>query len=209
MEIIEGEKMKILGISSSPHIQGDTVTLLNEALKGAAAEGAETELFSVVGKTLNPCEGCRSCFGKGICKIKDDMQSLHDKMLKVDGIIFGTPVYFWDVTAQAKTIIDRTFALNTPERSLTNKVGGIVVVAGSLGIIDVLKEYYFYMASRRMIPANYVAAYPVPQGGLKEMEKCLKAAYDLGRQMVKIATLKFEYPPDIPKSAPAYGTHTR
>ncbi len=201
--------MKILGISASPHVQGDTVTLLNEALKGAAAEGAEAEMFSVAGKTLNPCEGCRACAGKGVCKIKDDMQDLHNKMMQSDGIIFGTPVYFWDVTAQAKMIIDRTFALNTPERSLTNKVGGIVVVAGSLGMIDVLKEYYFYMASRRMIPANYVAAYPLPQGGLKEMEKCLKAAYDMGRQMVKIAAQKFQYPPDIPRSAPAYGTHTR
>jgi len=133
--------MKILGISASPHVQGDTVTLLNEALKGAAAEGAEAELFSVAGKTLNPCEGCRACAGKGVCKIKDDMQDLHNKMMQSDGIIFGTPVYFWDVTAQAKMIIDRTFALNTPERSLTNKVGGIVVVAGSLGMIDVLKEY--------------------------------------------------------------------
>ena len=84
-----------------------------------------------------------------------------------------------------------------------------MVVAGSLGIIDVLKELYFFMATRRMLPANYVAAYPVPPGGLKEMEKCLKAAYDMGRQMVKIAEQKFVYPKDIARSAPAYGTHTR
>ena len=201
--------MKILGLSCSPHIQGDTVTLLNEALKGAKKEGAKIELYSVVGKTIHPCEGCRSCFETGKCKIEDDMQALYDKFLEADGIIFGTPVYFWDVTAQAKTIIDRTFALNRPERSLANKVGGIVVVAGSLGIIDVLKELYFFMATRRMLPANYVAAYPVPPGGLKEMEKCLKAAYDMGRQMVKIVEQKFVYPKDIARSAPAYGTHTR
>jgi multimeric flavodoxin WrbA len=201
--------MKILGISCSPHVQGNTMTLLDQAMKGAQSEGAETELWSVVGKTIQPCEACGACFGKGICKIKDDMQDLHNKMIAADGIIFGTPVYFWDVTAQAKTVIDRLFALNTPERSLTNKVGGIITVAGSLGLIDILKELYFLMASRRMIPANYVAAYPLPNGGLKEMPKCQQAAYDLGRQMVKIAALKFEYPKDIPRSAPAYGTHTR
>jgi multimeric flavodoxin WrbA len=201
--------MKILGISGSPHIEGNTVTLLKEALKGVQVEGAEAELFSIVGKTISPCEGCGACFEKGVCKIKDDMQVLYAKLLEADGIIFGTPVYFWDMTAQAKAVIDRTYALNRPEKSLTNKVGGIIVVAGSLGIIDVLKEYYFFMATRRMIPANYVAAYPVPRGGLQDMEKCLKAAYDQGRQMVKIAALKFAYPADIPKSAPAYGTHTR
>jgi multimeric flavodoxin WrbA len=201
--------MKILGISCSPHIEGNTVTLLREALIGVQTEGAEAELYSVAGKNIQPCEGCGACFERGVCKVKDDMQELYDKILSADGIIFGTPVYFWDMTAQAKAVIDRTFSLNRPEKSLANKVGGIVVVAGSLGIIDVLKELYFYMASRRMIPGNYVAAYPVPGSGLKELEKCRKAAYDLGRQMVKIAALKFEYPADIPKSAPAYGTHTR
>jgi multimeric flavodoxin WrbA len=116
---------------------------------------------------------------------------------------------FWDVTAQLKAVIDRTFSLTKPERSLANKVGGIVVTAGSLGMIDVLKELYFFMATRRMIAANYVAAYPDPRSHLQEMPKCLTASYDLGRQMVKIAALKFEYPKDIPRSAPAYGTHTR
>ena len=201
--------MKILGISGSPHVQGNTATLLAEALKGAETEGAETELWSVAGKTITPCEGCRACFGKGICKIDDDLQPLFDKMLAADGIIFGTPVYFWDLTAQAKTIIDRTFSLNTAQRSLANKIGGIVVVAGSLGMIDVLKEYYFYMATRRMIPANNVAAYAVSDSDLKEMKKCLKAAGDLGRQMVKMAAQGFHYPEDIPRSAPAYGTHVR
>ncbi len=201
--------MKILAISGSPHADGNTVTLLNQAIKGVQVEGGEGELFSVAGKTIQPCEGCGACSEKGICKIKDDMQPLIKKMLEADGIIFGTPVYFWDVTAQSKAIIDRTYSIGRTGKGLANKVGGIVAVAGSLGIIDVLKEYYFYMASRRMIPANYVAAYPLPQGGLKDLQKCLTAAYDLGRQMVKIAELKFEYPPDIPKNAPAYGTHTR
>jgi multimeric flavodoxin WrbA len=201
--------MKVLGISCSPHIQGNTVTLLQKALEGARFEGAETELWSSPGKTILPCEACGACFGGGVCKIQDDVQDLHNKMLAAEGIIFGTPTYFWDVTAQAKIIIDRTFALNTPARSLENKVGGIVTVAGSLGMIDVLKELYFFMASRRIIAANYVAAYPLPNGGLQEMPRCRQAAYDLGRQMVKIATLKFVYPADIPRSAPAYGTHTR
>jgi len=201
--------MKILGISCSPHTDGNTVFLMKEALKGAKAEGAETELFSVSGKKIQPCEGCMACGKTGICKIEDDMQVLHLKMLESDGIIFGTPVYFWDLTAQAKIVIDRTFCLNRPEKSLANKVGGIIVVAGSLGIIDALKELYFYMINRRMLPASYIAAYPQPQSGLKDMEKCLKASYDLGRQMVKMAAQKFVYPEDIARPAPAYGTHTR
>ncbi len=201
--------MKILGLSFSPNKQGNTVTLMEQALKGARAEGAEMELWSSAGKTIHPCEACRSCFGKGVCKIKDDMQELSEKMLAADGIIFGTPVYFWNVTAQAKLVIDRTFALNTPTRSLANKVGGIIVTAGSLGMIDILKEFYFYIANRQMIPASYIAAYPSMQDGVKGLEKCQQASYDLGRQMVKIAAQNFRYPADIPRPAPAYGTHTK
>ena len=199
--------MKILGLSCSPRKQGNTMILLEEALKGAKQEGAEVELFSIAGKTIEPCDGCRACDKTGRCHIKDDMQGLYEKLLESDGIIFGTPVYFYSMTAQAKAIIDRTIAFSQPERSLANKVGGVIAVAGSQGTTDALKDLYFYMVTRQILPANFVAAYPV--GDLRKMEKCLKAAKDLGRQMVQIAAMKFKYPAEFPRPVFAYGTHTR
>jgi multimeric flavodoxin WrbA len=199
--------MKVLGLSCSPRKNGNTMLLLGRALEGAKQEGAETELYSVSGKDLKPCEGCWVCTKGGECPIKDDMEELFGKMLGADGIIFGSPVYFYGMSAQAKTIIDRTIALNKPERNLANKVGGVVVTAGSLGIADALKDIYFYIVSRRMLPAHFVAAYPVTD--LEQMEKCMKATYDLGRQIVRIAARKFEYPADIPRQSIGFGTHTR
>jgi multimeric flavodoxin WrbA len=201
--------MKILGIAASPNKKGNTVLLLTEALKGAKQEGAQIELFSVAGKTIAPCDNCGACHKTDECAIKDDMQELYDKLLEADGIIFGTPVYFYNMTAQLKAIIDRTIGMNRPGKSLANKVGAAVVTGGSLGIADTLKDIYFYFVTRQMIPANFVAAYPVGEGGLKKMDKCMKAAEDLGRQMVKIAAQKFEYPRDVPSTHIAYGTHTR
>ena len=200
--------MKILGLSCSPRRQGNTESLLGEALQGAQQEGAEVELYSVSGKSIEPCDGCRVCHAKGECHIKDDMQDLCNKLLESDGIIFATPVYFYSMTAQAKAIIDRTIALNRPERSLSNKVGGVIVTAGSLGIIQVLKDLYFYMVTRQMLPANYVVAYPTPAADIREMEKCIKAARELGQQMVQIAAKKFEYPSQFGRASFAYGTHT-
>jgi multimeric flavodoxin WrbA len=113
------------------------------------------------------------------------------------------------MAAQAKTILDRTGPLNRPERSLANKVGGVVVTAGSLGLVDALKDFYFYYVTRQMVPANYVAAYAGPEGDIMQLEKCVNAAKDLGRQMVKIAETKFQYPKEIERSRFAYGTHTR
>lgn len=199
--------MKILGLSCSPRNEGNTMLLLNEALDGAKQEGAETELYSVSGKDLKPCNGCWVCTKGEQCPIKDDMEELFEKMLGADGIIFGAPVYFYGMSAQAKTIIDRTIALNTPGKSLRNKVAGVVVTAGSLGITDALKDFYFYIVSRQMLPAHFVAAYPVTD--LKQMEQCMKATHDLGRQVVQIAAKKFEYPKEIPRRSIGYGTHTR
>ncbi len=118
--------MKILGISCSPRKQGNTITLLREVLDAARQEGAETELYSVAEKTIEPCQGCRACWETGHCRIQDDMQELYDKLIAANGIVFGTPVYFYSMTSQAKAIIDRTSGLNRPERTLANKVGGIV-----------------------------------------------------------------------------------
>jgi multimeric flavodoxin WrbA len=201
--------VKILGLSCSPRAGGNTETLLAEALDGARSEGAEAELFSVAGKDLKPCDGCRACYKTGQCHIKDDMQELYEKMLEADGIIFGTPIYFYSMIAQAKTIIDRSIALNTSERNLTNKVGGIVAVGGSLGLIDAVKDLYFYIVTRQMLPANYVAAYALAKGEVKELEKCLIAAKDLGRQMVLLAAKNFKYPTEVRRAVFAYGTHTR
>ena len=202
--------MKILAISGSPRREGNTVILLNEALKGAQQEGGEVELYSVSGKDLQPCDGCWGCTKNGECHIKDDMQGLYDKMIAADGIIFGTPIYFYGMAAQMKIIIDRTMPLNQPGRSLVNKVGGVVVDCGSMGLVSALKDLYFYIVTRRMLPANFVAAYVDLQGkDLAKMEQCRKAAFDLGRQMVRLAGMKFEYPKEFMARSIAYGTHTK
>ena len=201
--------MKILAISCSPREKGNTVILLDQALKGAQQEGAEVELYSLSGKKIEPCDGCGDCMETGKCHIQDDMQQLYPRMLAADGIIFGTPVYFYNMASQAKTVIDRTMPLGGPERSLANKVGGVVAVAGSLGLGNAVKDLYFYIVTRYMIPANYVAAYAGPEGDVKKLEKGMQAAHDLGRQMVQIAAQGFKYPPDFMRPPIAYGTHTK
>jgi len=132
------------------------------------------------------------------------MQPLLLKMTEADGIIFGTPVYVYSMTGQAKIIMDRMIVLN-----LANKVGGVVVVAGSLGIIDPVKDLYFNMVIRKMLPANLVAVYANDKGEVRKMERGMKAAYNLGREMVQIAAKGFEYPAEFPRNFYAFGTHTR
>jgi len=200
--------MKILGISCSPRKKGNTVSLLEETLRGAAEHGADIELFSVSGKNIRGCDSCYSCFTKGECHIQDDKQPLYEKMIEADGIVFGSPIYMYGMTAQAKAIMDRTFALNQPGKSLINKVGGVIVVAGSLGLIDVLKDLYFFMAIKRMLPANFVAAYATEKRDATKLENGMKAAFKLGQEIVQLVDKKFEFPDEFPRNFFAFGTHT-
>ena len=201
--------MKILGISGSPRKNGVTMAMLEAALGGSLAAGAETELYSVAGKDIRGCDGCWACSSTGQCHIKDDMQELYDKMAAADGIIFGTPVYFWGMTSQIKAVIDRSILFGGGERTLDNKVCGVVACAGSLGLADTLKEFSYYIIQRRMLPAMQVSAYARGPEDLKGMEKCLKALDELGRQMVALVKLGFKYPPEFVKGPGAFGTHTR
>jgi multimeric flavodoxin WrbA len=198
--------VKILAISCSPRKRGNTEILLGEALKGAKQEGAEVELYSVSGKTIAPCDDCRICRKTGKCRIKDDMQELYDKLLEANGIIFGTPIYFHSMTAQAKTVMDRTFALDHEQIALANKVGGIIAVGGSLGLIDAIKDFLFYFAKMQMLPANFVAAYALNKGEVRNLPKGMKAAKDLGRQVALLVAKKFEYPKEIQGAHYGYGT---
>jgi multimeric flavodoxin WrbA len=181
---------------------------METTLAAAAQHGAAVELYRVAEKTIGPCDGCGVCFSGAECPIDDDMQDLGRKMLEADGILFGSPVYFYSITAQGKAVIDRSIAIAHKGKGLANKVGGIVIVGGSPGLVDAVKDLFFYMVINQMIPANFIAAYASNKGDVRKLDKCHKAAEELGIQMVKIAEKKFTYPEGIPAQHIGFGTHT-
>src|SRR5512136_3037516 len=95
LSMVVGVLLNILGIICSPRIGGNTEILVRKALESAKKEGAEIETWSIAGKEVKPCDHCGSCTKTGQCPIKDDMQSLYPKMIGADGILLGSPVYFW------------------------------------------------------------------------------------------------------------------
>ncbi len=200
--------MKIIAISCSPRKRGNTMAMLRKATEAARAEGAEVELYSVAGKDLRPCDGCWACRNTGKCHIEDDMQELFKKITVSEGLIFGTPVYFWGMTAQAKAIVDRSLSLYYPERLLASKVCGVVATAGSLGLVDALKDFSYFIVQHSMLPANQVSAYFSSPEDLEKMPKCLEELDKLGRQMVALIKMGFRYPQDFYRGPGAYGTHT-
>ena len=142
--------MKVLGIVCSPRLHGNTEILVQASLAKAQEEGAEIELVTLAGKTIAPCDSCYSCRKTDKCHIKDDMQDIYTKLLEADGIIFGTPVYFGTVCAQAKALIDRSYVF-LGEHKLRNKVAGVVVTTGRLGGTSAFTVFSVFSNVQRMI----------------------------------------------------------
>lgn len=104
-------EMKIVGINTSPREVSNCKIALEKALESAASEGAETELINSNKLNITACQGDNYCKAhEGKCAIDDDMTQIYKAIEEADGIIFAIPVYFFDVNAQMKLIIDRLYS---------------------------------------------------------------------------------------------------
>lgn len=98
----------VLIISSSPRRHGNSDLLCDMFAKGAEESGNNVEKIFLKDKEINYCTGCGVCNTTHRCVIKDDMAEILDKMVNADVIVLATPVYFYSMAAQMKTLIDRT-----------------------------------------------------------------------------------------------------
>lgn len=159
--------MKVLGLVCSPRSGGNTEILVREALVGAEQKGAETELYLVCDKNIGPCIACEACMPEGECATDDDMQELYARLLEADGIIFGTPVYFINVTAQAKAVIDRTFAFLLHQK-LRGKTAAAIIAARRVGAGQVLSLLYTWFAAQGMNVAGGGIGYGREKGEVRD-----------------------------------------
>ncbi len=100
---------KILVLSASPRRGGNSDLLCDQLAMGAQKAGHQAEKIFLKDKKINYCLGCGTCLnGKKRCPQKDDMAEVLEKMIAADVIVLATPVYFYTMSAQMKTLIDRT-----------------------------------------------------------------------------------------------------
>ena len=99
---------RILIISGSPRLHGNSDILCDEFKRGALEAGHEVEKINLCAKKINYCLGCGVCNATGKCVQKDDMAEILQKMIKADVIVLASPVYFYAMNGEMKTFIDRT-----------------------------------------------------------------------------------------------------
>lgn len=181
--------MKIVGVVCSPRVGGNTEILVNTALTGAVERGSNIELITLAGKQIQPCEHCGTCYQTGKCAINDDMQAIYPRLLSADGIIIGSPVYFWSVTGQAKLLMDRTYALRYPTYRLAGKVGGAIAIAGRRGQVHTLALINTFYLGQHMIPVHLgVDGRASTKGEIVHDRQAMTAADMLGKNMVQLIT---------------------
>jgi len=179
--------LKVLGIVCSPRKAGNTEILVREALAGAKESGAKVELLRISDMNIAACDGCETCHQSGECRIKDDMQKVYEKILEADGIILGSPVYFWSVSSQAKTFMDRTYALRYPNHKLKNKVGGAIAAAGSRGTVNALSIINNFFLGHDMLATGLgISGYGTKKGEVRQDKRAMEGARSLGKQVIQL-----------------------
>lgn len=106
---------KVLVITSSFRKGGNSDSLAEAFAKGAKESGNEVEVISLADKDIGFCKGCLACLKTQRCVINDDAVEITEKMKDADVIAFATPIYYYSVCGQLKTMLDRANALYTSE----------------------------------------------------------------------------------------------
>ena len=109
----------VLIISSSPRKGGNSVTLAEAFAKGAQDAGNHVETIRLREKQIGFCKGCLACQKLGHCVVKDDAVEIAAKMHDADVLVFATPVYYYSVSGQLKTMLDRSNPLFDSDYAFT------------------------------------------------------------------------------------------
>ena len=99
---------RILVLSTSPRIGGNSETLADVFIKGAEEAGHETKKICLYDKKIEFCKGCLGCQTTGKCILRDDAERIIAQMKAMDVLVFATPIYFYEMSGQMKTLLDRT-----------------------------------------------------------------------------------------------------
>lgn len=176
---------KILVISTSLRKNGNSELLANEFYKGATDAGHDVEQISLIDKTINFCKGCLACQKSKECVIKDDAIAIEKKVLESDVLVFATPIYFYEMSGQMKTLLDRLNPLFTKEY----KFKDIYFLASAAEEEDTAMDYaiqglkgWIECFESSALKGVVKAIGVTDIGDMKEHSNYLLEAYQLGKQ---------------------------
>lgn len=176
--------MKYLIINGSPRQNGNTSFQLRHISQTFSRLNIETTTIELYGKNLSPCDDCRHCKKEPfICPVDDDMQEIYADIDSVGGIVFGSPVYWYSVTAPMEAFIDRLrpYYVN---KKLDHKKAIVVLSAGS-GKPDcdlTIEMFERIFKTLGMTSLGYITAEAYNEGDVNADSDCIR---DIDRLLKK------------------------
>jgi multimeric flavodoxin WrbA len=162
--------MHIVGLYGSPRLQGNSSQLLSALLQEVQELGATTSSYQLNALEIKGCQACYSCRQPGKeqqCAVKDDMQPILAEVFAADVVVLASPVYMWQMTAQAKLFTDRLMPVLKPDYSSWLS-GQRMLTLYTQGQPDVSKfAPYFEHVNRMFDFLGFRSLEPLVFGGLR------------------------------------------
>ncbi len=179
---------KIVILNGSPRKKGNTSALAAEFTRGAKEAGHTVTEFFLDSMDIH---GCKGCFGghssrECPCVQKDDMMQIYPAVKECDVIVLATPLYYWNMSGQLRTAVDRLFALEEGDGNLlrgNNRSSALLMAAEGHGFEDVLVYYDHLMEHLRWKNLGHVLAGGNGHMGDIEGKPELEQAYELGKSI--------------------------
>lgn len=188
--------MEVVAICGSARLKGNTAALVEALLAGAREAGATTTRFNPTTMKIGDCDADRMCLesAEAGCVQDDDMQQVYAALKRADAWVFAGPVYFWNVSASLKRVVDRLYAFYTEEGGwhlgLEGTRKGAVIVVQADGEQETPKRIADYVASvMRDLKCEVVGQ--IAEGGIgnpgdaAKRPELVERARELGRHLAR------------------------
>jgi len=200
---------KIIIVEGSPRKKGNSTILARQVAAGAKSLGAEVETLYLQGMSICPCTACDICQESlhKDCIIEDDMKEIYPQLRGADAIVYASPIYWFNISAQTKLFIDRCYALTclgtmpgedggdpiyTVETDLAGKKIGIILTYGdkdpfASGAVNAIRFYQdmFRFVEAEIVDIVYGSA--MAQGEVAGNEDLMQQAFNLGKKLATAA----------------------
>ena len=142
--------MKVIGLTGSPRKNGNTAKRVARVLAGAVEQGAEVAHYPLNDMEIKGCQACGHCKSHEGCVIDDDMQKLYTELREASAVVFASPVYMDQISAQTKLFLDRLYAMMTKERTPKLKTNPKMVIAVTQANpnLDAYRPYFDTLKTR-------------------------------------------------------------
>ena len=177
--------MNIVILQGSPNRDGSTAMMADEFARGARKAGHTVERVDVADADIAPCTGCVACGYEGPCVQRDGMEALRPKLLAADMVVFATPLYYYGMSAQLKTVIDRFCSANFSITAKHMKSALLAVAwnADSWTFDALMAHYNTLVRYLDFQDCGAILGYGCGTPGATKRSRYLRAAYDLGAKL--------------------------